>query len=320
MDPLYLYVEYRIRIDFYLHAVCNILCKSLFVLSLDSHELFEERAVLCVFFEFLDLFKICLPVGSYALVDKTRQTRIGLHHESAVAYSVCLVVEFVRLQLIELAEYSLCKDITVQSRYSVYRMASDNGQIGHLYLIIPKRRCLAAQRMPVISFKRKALLPALVYLIYYHVDPRQELLEVRDRPLLKSLRQNSVVRERSRCPYYLPCVFPLESFLIDEHSHEFRDAHGRMCIVYVDLYPVSELIPLLCSITGFVLPDYHADSCGNEEVLLSETELLADTVCIIRIKDTGKSLYLAALFHRLAVVAGIECVHVNSVVHRLSIP
>ena len=112
-------VEYRIRIDFYFHAVSNIFSKPLLVLSLGSHKLLKECAVLSIFFKPFDLLEVCLPVSTYGVVDQLCQPRICLHHESAVAYSVGFIVELVRLQLIELAENRLGKDIAVQSRYSV---------------------------------------------------------------------------------------------------------------------------------------------------------------------------------------------------------
>ena len=174
--------------------------------------------------------------------------------------------------------------------------------------------------MPVIYFCRETCLPAPVDLVNYHVYARQKLLEIRDAPFFKSFRQYGVVGER-HCPSGdIPCFYPFETFFIDKHSHEFRDAHGRMRIVDVDLYPVRQPVPFICSVTRLVLVDYHSDTCRYQEVLLSQTELFAYSVCVIRIEYACDSLYLAAVLHRLAVVAGVESFHVDGIVYRLRVP
>ena len=93
-----------------------------------------------------------------------------------------------------------------------------------------------------------------------------------------------------------------------------------MCIVDVDLHSVRQLVPFILAVFGLVVPDDHADAGSDEEVLLSESQLLADTLSVIRIEDACDSLDLTSLLHCLAVVAGIEGFHVDGVVYRLCIP
>ena len=88
----------------------------------------------------------------------------------------------------------------------------------------------------------------------------------------------------------------------------------------MDLYPVRQPVPFICSVTRLVLVDYHSDTCRYQEVLLSQTELFAYSVCVIRIEYACDSLYLAAFLHRLAVVAGVESFHVDGIVYRLRVP
>ena len=174
--------------------------------------------------------------------------------------------------------------------------------------------------MPVISLQRKSCLPAPVDLVDDHIDPRQHLLEVRDTPFFKSLRQHGVVSERHGLSGYIPGVRPFETLFIDEHSHEFRDAHGRVRIVDVDLNPVRQFFPLVLSVARLVLVYDHTDTGRDQEVLLSQTELLAYTVGVVRIENACDGLYLTAFLHGLAVVAGVEGFHVDGIVHRLGIP
>ena len=108
----------------------------------------------------------------------------------------------------------------------------------------------------------------------------------------------------------VPGLVPLESFLIDEDSHQLGDGDGRMGIVQLDGNLVSELAEVI-AVCALVAAENIAYGAGAEEVLLYKTEGLSCLGGIVRIQNVGDDLGTCLLCLCVNIGAGIERIPVE---------
>ena len=123
---------------------------------------------------------------------------------------------------------------------------------------------------------------------------------------------NSVFGER-------PCVVPLEFFFINQDTDQFRNAKRWMRIVNMDADALREFIPFIRSVARFVVADNIFNSGSDQKIFLAQAELSSHTVAVVRIKDAGHGIDLAALSHSSCIVSTVEGFHIDGLAHWLRI-
>ena len=93
-----------------------------------------------------------------------------------------------------------------------------------------------------------------------------------------------------------------------------------MCVVDMDLDVIRKLFQTFVTEFSLIFPHDLAKACRYQEILLTEPQLLSYAVRIIRVKNTRDRFDLRFLTHCSRIVAFVESVHVDRVVHRLGVP
>ena len=105
-------------------------------------------------------------------------------------------------------------------------------------------------------------------------------------------------------PGDLPCIIPVQSFLIHQDSHQFCYCQCRMGIIHLEdhlLWKEMQIIMIMLESAQGSL-----DRCRYEEVLLAETKLLTEDMIIIGIEDFYQILGQVLLLYCLLVGTTIE--------------
>src|SRR5262245_12771313 len=140
---------------------------------------------------------------------------------------------------------------------------------------------------------------------------RQDPFEKSDRPLLKRLGKQGVVRVSHRLARHVPRRLPVHTVLIDEEAHKLCDRDRWMRIVELD----SILLVELRRIRGCLEMNAHhvLERAGDEEILLLEPKLLALEACVVRIEDLAERRGAALFLDSSIVVASVERLEVERV-------
>ena len=68
--------------------------------------------------------------------DPVSQQRVRMHQETSLCNTVCLVIEFLRIHLVEIFQLLFFQDLGMQSCNTVYRITAGDCQVGHLHLSV----------------------------------------------------------------------------------------------------------------------------------------------------------------------------------------
>ena len=310
MDALDLDVEDAVRIDIDAIVLFDVLRESFLAQVLDGAELLEERLILYVVVEQVELLRMTMPAAAAdGRIDEVRELRVCAHEPAAVRDAVRLVVEHARVVLVEVVQCRGLEDVRVDLRDTVDAVRADNRQTGHVdHAVLDDGELvdfLLVVRIAVAHIDE----PAAVDLVDDHVDARQQRLEHVDWPLLECLRHDRVVRVGNRVLRDSPCLIPLEALLINEDAHELGDAECRMRVVDVDGDLLGEVMDVHTDL--LVVTDDALDTSRDEEVLLYKAQATAIVGAVIRIEVARDALdevavlvLLAHLFLRQAAVVG----------------
>ena len=160
--------------------------------------------------------------------------RVAQDHPAPGGDAVGHVVEFFRLQLVEIAQHGLLEELRVQRGHAVDGMAADAGQMRHAHILLA---ALVDERQPrqtlVVPGKAHPHLvqKAPVDLVDDLQVPRQHVSEERQRPFFQGLRQQGVVGVGEGAPCDLPGLLPVHEMLVHQQPHQFRHGDGGVGVV-----------------------------------------------------------------------------------------
>ena len=312
MDALDLNIENRIGIHANPVVLLDISGERSLAELLDLLKFGKERLVVYHVVQDIHLLRMTVPaMTADGLVNERRELRVRAHEPATVRDAVRLVVEEARIVLIEVMQRRRLQDVRMDLRDAVDTVAADDGEARHMNHIILDD----GERMHLALVLRIALAhidePAAVDLVNDHIDARQKRLEHLDRPLLKGLRHDRVIRVRHRVLRDGPRLVPLEPLLIDEDAHELCDTERRMRIVDMDGNLLREVVDVEPRLLVMAHDALHTG--GDEEVLLDKahaTPVVGAVVWIEELRDgldelTVLGLLLALLLCEHAVIGEI---------------
>ena len=201
--------------------------------------------------------------------------------------------------------------------HAVYGEAGDDRHVRHAHLSVHEDchllHFILIARIHLADFDEE---PA-VDLLYDLVDTREKLGEQVDRPFLKSFCHDRMVRIRAGLCRHIPCFLPVQSFLVDEQTHQLRNRNGRMGIIHLDDNFLVELPDV--AVFLLIFRDQRLEAGGNEEILLFQPELFSGVVVIVRIEDIHDQLRQVLLLHCFVIVTSVKLIQLE-VCNRLCIP
>ena len=317
MKSLNLYIEDRAGIYFDSVVLQDVLCQTHLVLVFDVHKLLLCLLVVRIDLELMDLRKICDPVVTHMRCHPVCQQRIRMQQETSLCDAVCLVVEFLGHHLVEIFEFLMLQDLRVQSCHAVDRITGCDREMRHLNLPVVDDRHLAdlflIARIHLLDPCHKSAVDLLNDLIYTGKQSGEKL----DRPLFQRLCHDRMVGVRAGLGCHFPRLIPGKVILIHQDSHKLCDRNSRMRIVELEGYFLIELADIV--MLAHILIYRLLNRCGDKEVLLLETKLLARIVIVVRIKHLDNISGKILLLNRLLVIALVKGIKLEAV-YRLCIP
>ena len=149
---------------------------------------------------------------------------------------------------------------------------------------------------------------AVVYLLDYLIDSRQQAAEEILAPTFESLAHDGMVRVGENLRHNIPCVVPAVTALIEQQAHKLGDSESRVGVVDMDSHLVAYIIER--AVLAQVAVDYILNGRGDEEILLAQAKALALGMVIRGIEYLAYDLSHGVLLHGAQVIALIEGVHV----------
>ena len=317
MEPFYLHIKNRAGIYIDAIVLFDIFCQAEFILIFNIHKFLAALLILRIDCQLADMGQIRDPLIPYLIGHPLSQKRVAVKQETPLGNSVCLIVEFFRHHLIEIAQFLFLQDFRMEPGYSVYGKSGHNGQMCHLNLAIEDNRhflyFFIVVRILLPNFQQEAA----VDLLHNLVDTRKQPGEQLDRPFFQSLCHDGMVcvGAASRCD--IPGVLPLQMFFIQEDSHKLRNRYGRMGIVHLEHYLLRQHMDIFILLFEFF--NRHLQAGGVEEVLLLQAQFFAGVVIIIWVENFNKVLRQVFLFHCLLVISLVKGGQAERV-NRLRIP
>ena len=207
-------------------------------------------------------------------IDGFGQFRITHDTPSSEGDAVCLVVEFLRIDIIERLEFRIFEDFGMKLGNAVDGMREVDVDIGHMNTII------------LVNDLYKRLIVLLFNIVSQRMNDRHQLrycfFQIGLRPCFKRFSQNCMVGIAAYLADNLNCFF-LFNALCFQSSDQFRNDHGRMGIV--DLYScvVIEIMKIGALGPGFF--QNQLGRIGTHEVFLIYTQNTAGIITVIRIQE-----------------------------------
>ena len=166
-----------------------------------------------------------MPSRSDQSVQIFRKTVVTVHQPSAEGNPVCLVVELLRINIIEWLQLGFLQDLRMKSCHSIDRITVMNINVRHMHKIIPVNDI-----HPLILI----ILPhSCIQITDNRNQVRNRLLQIRNRPFLQRLRQNRMVRIGACLSYHIHRCIRIKALLLQKPD-QFRNHHGRMRIINLD--------------------------------------------------------------------------------------
>lgn len=117
-----------------------------------------------------------------------------------------------------------------------------------------------------------------------------------------------MIRVGENFRHNIPCIVPAVTALVEQQAHKLGDSESRVGVVDMDSHLVAEIVER--AVLAQVAVDDILNGCGDEEILLAQTQALALGMIVRGIEDLAYDLCHGVLLHGAQVIALIEGVHV----------
>ena len=279
VETLYLDIKDRIRAHFQPLCLAQVSAEIFFILMFDLKQFVENFVVIFVCKKFFELCGVFFPAFPDRLIKQCCQTRVAVDEPAAECDAVCLIVELLRINLEEVVQFRVLKDLCVQRGNTVYTESVVNVNMCHVHRIITVDNCNAL----IFIFSS--------YFIIKHLDDRHKLrnnfLQVMYRPFLKRLGKDSMVRICACSGYNVNSVVHIHTSL-HEQADQFRNYHSRMCIVDLDYGIIRQIVKIASFCRALV--ENELCSRAYHKILLINTEQSSLLIAVVRIKEQRQVL------------------------------
>ena len=189
VQTLCLNIENGVRIDLDIPGVLQILRKTRLVAALDGHQIVENLLIIRILPEFLQLLCMADEVISDLSGNVASKLRIAGEQPSAEGNPVRLVVELLRVDVVEVSQLRLLENLRMKLRNAVDRLSIVDINVRHVYRVIF-----------INDHNRRIVILSSDTIIQCLNDRYQlwnNLLQIGNGPLFKRFRQDRVIRVRS---------------------------------------------------------------------------------------------------------------------------
>ena len=279
VETFYLDIEDRIRADLQSLCLAQVSAEIFFILVLDLKQPVQDLVIIFICKKFLKLCGVFFVAFADGLVKQRGQTRVAVEQPAAEGDAVCLIVEFLRVDPVEIVQLGILQDLRVQRGNAVYAESIVDVNVGHVHRFI------------AVDNRHALILIFSSYLIIQHLDDRHELrndfLQIVHRPFLQRLSEDRMVRVRA-CPGdNVDGVVHFHAALHQQTDH-FRDHHGRVGVIDLDHRVVRQIVEIASLRHALVKDQLRA--AADHEILLVDTQQSSLLVAVVRIEEQRQVL------------------------------
>ena len=142
-----------------------------------------------------------------------------MKQETSLGNTVCLIIEFFRIHLIEISQFLFFQNFRMQLCHTVYRISACNGKMCHFHLTIINdchfTDFFLVTRIFCLDFQKESAVNLLNNLIYTRKQLRKQL----DRPFFQRFCHNGMVCISAGMGGNVPRVFPGHALLVHQNTH-----------------------------------------------------------------------------------------------------
>ena len=216
METFYLNIEDRIFIQIHVLGLFHKLLKLQFFLHFDLGQLLQHLFIIFISQEFLQLICILLKSRSDKGLYISSQFPVAVQEPAAESNTVCLVVELLRIDLIEVVQLCILQDLCMKGSYAVYRKSVVDIHVSHVDSLI------------FVNDIYRLICVFLSYSLIQLFNDRKKMgnhfFQIIHWPFFQSFRQDGVVRISAGLAYDFHCFVHSKSFGCKE-ADQFRDDH-----------------------------------------------------------------------------------------------
>ena len=187
--------------------------------------------------------------------------------------TICLVVELLRINLVEVVQLRILEDLCVKVCNTVYTVAIVYINVCHVHSLI------------LVDDIYALILVSVTNLLIQFLDDRNKLwnnlLKVSKRPLLKSLCKDSMVGVCAHLCHDL-CSLVKWDALSGKKSDELRDHHWRMCIIDLNCCIISQIVKIWTLCLSLIKNELC--TICHHEILLVDTEKISSLIAVVRVQ------------------------------------
>jgi len=108
----------------------------------------------------------------------------------------------------------------------------------------------------------------------------------------------------------IPCLIPRQIIFIHQHTHQLRHRHAGVGIIQLKCHLIWQFVEI--GMLFLEARNHTLHRCGNEEILLPQTQLLPLYMLIRRIQHIRQRIGKQLLLRRLLIIALIEGFQIQS--------
>ena len=207
------------------------------------------------------------------------QFPVTVEKPSAEGDAVGLIVEFLRIDIIERFQLRILQDLCVQLRHSVDAAPVVDVHMGHMHPVL-----LINDGYPgilVSPLRPQVQLPDNGHQL------RHYLLQIGNRPFLQRLRQDGMISVSAGLLDDLHRLVEI-NMALHKQPDQLRDHHGRMGVVDLDRHMLVKPAKLISLLLTFLQDQLRP--VGHHEILLIDPQEISRLVAVVRVEEQGQVL------------------------------
>ena len=304
VQTFYLNIKDGIGVDVDAFCFFDILRQCNFICFLDFHETTAEVFIFCVRQEFFQFCQFCNPAIANGFRDEPSQTMVGMEEPSSLGDTICFIIEFFRIQFIEVLQFLMFQNFCMERRNTVYGMAAHNGKVCHTNLTVGND-CHTTEFFRVHAvFCLQFQTIAAVDFFHNLIDTRQQTAEQFHGPFFQRFCHDGMVGVSAYLSGDFPSVIPRHIVFIHQHTHQFRNCYSRMGVVQLERHFIRQFVEI-----GVVFLETLHNALyrrGNEEILLTQTQFFPLNMFIGRVQHVCHGACQQFFFGCFLVIAFVE--------------
>ena len=277
VETLDLDVKNRIFIDVHILRLLQVLFQVRLGFLLDFSNAVQNRFVILISHQLFQLGRVLHKIRADQTSQIIGEPVVAVNQPSAEGDAVGLVVEFLRINIVEGLQLGILQNLCVKRRHAVHRIAVMDVDVGHVNSV----------------FLIDDIHPLIVEIpshpgIQVADDGKQvgnHFFQIGNGPFLQRLRQNGVIGVGTGLSHHIHRRIRIEASRLQQ-TDQLRNHHGGMGVVDLDAHMLMQVIQVHPSLLRFRKDELSR--VAHHEILLIDSQKLSGLIAVIGIQEEGQ--------------------------------